>query len=645
MLDDVGVYATAADARGRAGDGIEAAAGATLMVVASVIQGSAGTGILVDGDGTTVALDQTAVVDSLDAGVWAQDGASVTVVDSTLQRNATSGVEAMNAGTHVDLEATAVLDSGSVGVGVQDGAEVSTTGCTVGPNASRGYAVQDGGHLIATGGTVQGNIEAGVYAAGGGTTVELTHTEVVDNLPGPDGASGRGICVQDGAVLSAAGSAVRRNTGVGVLAAGAGTRVDLVDTLVLDGSPGADREDGWGVDVQGGAALTATGCTVQGNTAAGVVAMDAGTTVDLVDTQVLDTLPGRDGAAGAAGVVATGGASVTATGCLLQANASNGVLADGPGTTVDLTDTQVLETCSDPEGNFGRGIAVQEGAALTSTNDTVQGNTEIGVYASGDGTTVDLAGSSVIGTRKGRNTGLAVGIAVQTGARIHASDSVVSDTSGPGVYVAGGGLAEVDHTELGGNAFAGVLLTDGAAALASCAISDSSPDAEWGGGFGVYVHDRGGRSDLSVEDSTIGPHDYAAIWFDGPGAYDIEGNILSGGEGLEQGSATLHGNAIFAENGVVAWNGATGLRLTDNAFSGATGIAVLLDGSSAGLDGNSWSANGADVRQQACEGAVPLTDAEPDWDPGWAVCPVGNVLVAYDVEFTSLFLRTSETAE
>jgi hypothetical protein len=96
---------------------------------------------------------------------------------------------------------------------------------------------------------------------------------------------------------------------------------------------------------------------------------------------------------------------------------------------------------------------------------------------------------------------------------------------------------------------------------------------------------------------------------------------------------------------VTAWNRRTGLNLVHNAFEGTSEIAVLLDASSATLDGNTWSGDGVDVWQQRCDETTGLTESEPDFDGGWEVCPDGNVLTAYDLELTSLYLAAVETEE
>ena len=138
------------------------------------------------------------------------------------------------------------------------------------------------------------------------------------------------------------------------------------------------------------------------------------------------------------------------------------------------------------------------------------------------------------------------------------------------------------------------------------------------------------------------------------------GKRHGGSDGVAQGGSTLHGNAVFAENGVAAWDGTTGLLLSDNLFTSASAIGVLLDDSSAGMDRNEWSGNAVGLRQQACNGpdhvagpnddglvddVAPLTEADTLGAPSAQVCPASNVLIAYDLAFTTLFLPEIETEE
>ena len=297
------------------------------------------------------------------------------------------------------------------------------------------------------------------------------------------------------------------------------------------------------------------------------------------------------------------------------------------------------------DGTWGGGIGAQSGATLTATGCTLQGCVERTVYASDEGTTVTLIDSEVLDTARGRVTGFALGVVVQFGALISLSDSLIAGTEGPGVYVVGGGQASLLRSEAASNRFAGIVVLDGSVLVTSSTILDTLPDDEFGGGFGVYALAADGPPALTLTDTTIGTQPYAAIWLDGPGAYDIQGNTLSGGAGVLRGGALTHGNAVFAENGVLAWDGASGLHLEGNSIGSGSGISVLLDASSATLEGNLWSDDGADLRQQRCDGITVLTEDDVDDVPNSEICPVGNVLTAYELILPSLYLAVSATAE
>ena len=629
-LDGVGVYDTLPDAHGEFGRGINAQDGASLTATRCTVQGNTDVGVFAGGAGTTVALADTRVLDTSPGpdgtggrGIGVEDGASLTATGCTVQGNAEVGVFVARIGSTVDLVDTAVLDTlpradgtGGAGVEVGEGAALTATRCTVERNAA-----------------------AGVVAGDAGTTVDLVSTSVLDTVPSAEGDS-RGILAEDGAALTATACTIQGNHGVGVDAQDAGTTVALVDTAVLDTSAPTNGTTGCGISINGAASLTTINCTIQGNAQMGVFASGAGTSVNLMETGVIDTSPSPDGT-GDRGIGVQDGAALVATGCTIQGNTGAGVFAANPGTTVELTDTEILDTLQIRSGNLGRGIDLQDGARLIATACTLQGNTEGGVLAMGAHTSVDLVDTAVLGTRRGRVTGFAIGVGAAGGAVLHAVGCDVSETEGPGLYVASGGQIRVEGTVVTGNLFAGAVILDGDMTLADSAITGTLPDAEWGGGLGVYATGYFGRATLALADSTVGPHDYAAVWLDGQGSYDLERNLLSGSDGVDRDGWILHGNAVFAERGVTAWDGASGLRLSGNTFDGASEVAVLLDGAASDLDGNLFSGNGVDLRQQRCSGIVALTEVDPDWE----ICPDGDLLTAYDLVFTSLYLPEVEPLE
>ena len=162
--------------------------------------------------------------------------------------------------------------------------------------------------------------------------------------------------------------------------------------------------------------------------------------------------------------------------------------------------------------------------------------------------------------------------------------------------------------------------------------------------MGLYASDLFGAATVTMADSTIGPHAYAAVWLDGDGIYDLTGNTLYGGAGIAFGDTFLHGNALFAQGGVSAWNGVTGLRLVQNTFQDAAEIAVFLHDASATLDQNVWANNGLSLRQQRCAD-VPEVIGDDLLGLDVELCPPENRLIAYDFGLTTLYLPEIETDE
>ncbi len=529
---------------------------------------------------------------------------------------------------------------------------------------------------------LRANIGVGVLAWGG--TAAIEDVGVYDTLPDDYGDYGRGIIAQGGGLVSAIGCTVERNTEIGVIASDEGSRIDLVDSLVLDTAPPTHGEGGAGVVVQAGAALTMSGCAVRGNTRGGVVVGQAGSEILLEDSEISDN---------GSGVSGQYGSQMTVRGCAIEGNAVVGVDVRDPGTSALLETTEVLDTRPDEDGRYGRGVQVAGGAELIATDSTLRGNTEMGIYvveddsratltrcdvlearpgAAGDdglgvwverggrldcedcliegntnigvfvanaGTVVSLVDTRVLATRLGRVIGVGAGVLAQDDALFQQEGGEISGTSGVGIGIVSGARAELNSTVLAGNTFAGVVVLRGTVVLVGSEIRDTQPSASAGGGLGVYANGEFGAPTVTLRDSTIGPHPYAAVWLDGTGVYDLDGDILSGSGGVLLQGWPAHGNAVFAHHGVGAWDGTTGLRIANSSFTDAAMVSVVLDGAGAALEGNSWSGNTLDVLQQRCTaGTVPLSDEMLQGVPAWQRCPDGNRLFDDSVHFDTFYL-------
>ena len=712
FLQEVAVRETLPLPDGTAGRGIEVNSGARLEASACAIEGNSEVGMLVSDPGTEVVLESVALRDTqplsdgtAGRGIAVQDGARLEASHCLVERNGEIGVFVSAEGTEAWLHDVEVRDTRPVAEGTGGG----------------GIQAQLGARLVATSVLVEGNADVGIVAGGEGTDVTLLNVEVRDTQPLPDGTSGRGIDVIEGARLEASTCLVEGNTEVGILAGGDGAEVKLVDVVVRgthplpDGTTGAgivlfgparlyatsclvegnadtgivvylrgaeaflqdvevrdtqpqpDGMFGRGITVQEGARLEATSCVVEGNSDTGIVLFDEGTEVFLQGVEVRGT-QAPDGTVGG-GISAQNGARLEATSCLIEGNSGIGlnvntasveatscvvdgnegigVLIHGAGTEVVLLDSEVRGTLSLPDGTFGWGMEVGSGSHLNAQSCLLDGNAGAGITAVGAGTEVILHDVELWETRRPSEETVGVGLTSQDGANVTASELLVANTDGLGLFATLGGTLTCGDCVVQDNAFAGALAwASGSLFLSNTTIARTLPDANEGGGVGIFVADEGGACALSIDNTTIEDQPYAAVWLDGDGSYSIRNSTLVGGYGMEleypDGTTTLqHGDAIVVTGGVTAWDGTNGLLLEGNDIQEAVRAGVLLDASSAFLTTNSFTDNAADLIWQDCEGVV-----EPAGLDDVAVvdnCPTFNHHIA-PLEF-NLYLEEMEPLE
>ncbi len=573
---------------------------------------------------------ETLTLDSSHAGTRVEGRCRAMVtIDASVGDSGTPGVTIDGRYGAVELSGLELVGSTYVGILIESG-QVRLVDMGVSESAHVGIGIFMGSSpapssLEIEGGELTGNVGAGLVAYDSGVRVVLVDTTVTETSPPETGAETYGIQVRDGATLSAQHCELVANTGVGLLGAGAGTRVELTDTTIRDTQPDSSGWDGMGVQVLEEAALSAERCVLADNASVGLFAHGAGTEATLQDCSILDTHP--DIAGWGYGVEAYGGVTLTARHCELAGNLSLGIAVSGYGTEVSLEDTVIRDTLPDGTGDRGYGIGVQHGASLSATRCALVGNTGVGLQAHGAGTHVELLDSTITGTRAGTGPrgAAAEGIAAQQGAWVTATELQVLGTEGPGLYAAAEG-ARIGCTDcsLQDNRFAGaVAFHDGALEIRSSAISGNLESADLGGGVGIFAAHQPPLEppSLLVIDSVISNNPVAGVWLAGEGAYELHGNSFSGAIGLAHGAGTRCGDGVYAR-GVWASSGGSGLALTGNEFTRNVGAGLLLDDASAAHDGNAWFANEPDllIQGEACLlpieawADVPSSEICPEWD-------------------------------
>jgi len=686
-LRETAIERTQPDETGEGGYGIEVNDGASLDAEACQVRDNTTLGVLAYDSGTSVTLRETSIEDTLPDedglfgyGINVQAGASLVAEGCQVRRSSTVGALVLDEGTSVTLRETVIEDSlpdesgmGGYGIFVWRGASLDAEGCQIAGNGSvgllafdsgtsvtlqetsiedtqpdakgeSGYGIEvhSGANLDAQGCQIRGNTGEGVLAFDSGTSVSLRETAIADTQPRENGEGGYGIFLYDGASLEAEDCEVGGNTGLGVLALDSGTSVSLLGTSIEGTHPSETGLFGYGIQVEGGASLDAEGCQVEGNTGLGLVALDSGTSVSLRETSIEGTLPDQNGEVGC-GVAVWAGASLDAQGCQVVENSSAGVVAIDSGTSVRLRETIIEDTQPDQNGVHGYGIMVRDGASLDAEGCEVAGNTGAGVVGSGVGTSVTLLDSSFDSTKAGEIQTVGIGVIGEGSASVVATGIEVCSNEGPGLHaVHPDSLLACSGCVIRGNQFAGAVVAfDASLQLAESLIEGTAEQENLGGGVGIYAEPwLGGPAILSVYDTTIQDNAVSGVHLAGQGSYALSGNTIHGGEGWSRESLSKCGDAVYAGDGVTAWDGSWGLLLEGNELLDGLGAGLLLNNASASLSGNSYADNAVDLVSQGADCATPPEGYEEEAIGSAELCPAYDYATCGD-EF-ALYLTLEE---
>jgi len=623
-------------------------------------------GVILQGDDTSsvVALDGRARVELAHLTVagglrpLAVSRGTLALEEVTVRDGLEMGIVAAGSRAEVELDRVAVLDTRQLdgrygrGVDIEVGATLAADGLTLSGNhdvslflvdgavatlsdvevqdtrplsareGGRGVEVGLGASLDATRLRVDGSGDVALFAYGLATEVVLVESELVGTAPLEVGREVYGAQIVEGAFVSMTGGRVAENGGAGLLVDGAASLAILDGVEVSDNVSGSLDDPGGGVAVQAGADATLRGLSFERNAGLAVALRDPDSVIDGEDLVIRDTRIGPDGVGGEALYAAEG--TLRATRVEVSDGQEHAVYAR-VGARVELEELQVDGTWTDEDARYGRGVNIQEQAVATCTGCILLGSHDVGVIADGPGTSVELWDSTVSGTRNASDTRSALGVAAQDGARVSGDGLVVADTEGPGLYAVTDAEIDCRGCTLQANGFANALVLDGWLRLTDTTLDGAMGDASSGGGVGVYADAAWGWPRVFLTDVSASGNRYAALWFAGNGHYEVRGGSFEGGEGSRVGRATLHGNAVYAAEGVLPWDGELGLLLEGTELAGSR-VAVLLHGASGTLEEVAYEANGVDVQQQACDGAPAPVGAESA--PTYSACPAVWDLVA-----------------
>lgn len=471
------------------------------------------------------------------------------------------------------------------------------------------------GIMANLGGWVQGdtvrlelNHGAGAFASGEGSVVSLATASVYQTQPQADGTDGVGLFAQQGGSVDCSSCFLWGNHHAGVLAIADAT-VGLSDSLIED-------TQGVGVAVMEGGRAELERCTVRRSAGLGIHATGAGSSVELVGTEVTDTLPNDEGAFGR-GVSVQEGARASLEGCEVLRNPEVGVAVTGRGSELVVVDSLVADTLGKADGAAGFGVyAVSDASASLSRTD-VTGNLMAGVLSAW-GAVTSLEDVQIIGTLRTARYNTAIGVGAN-GGTVEADGLLVSDTGGPGLFVVLGGEMHCTGCVVDQSTFSDAVVYMGSLELVESSLHGAAPDPSEGGGLGVYANDLWGLPEVMVDSSEV-RGEVAGLWLEGEGSYVITDSILHGGAGQDSGAGwAFHGDAVVARDGVTQRAGEEGLSIERTRLADAGGSGLFLHQASATLRDCEFADNQTDLVWQHTDGVlspqVDITDLDALMDP------------------------------
>jgi parallel beta-helix repeat protein len=293
---------------------------------------------------------------------------------------------------------------------------------------------------------VEGNTEAGIVFVNSSGTI--SGNEVRDTMPNGQGKYGRGIAVQDSEQVVVEANIVEGNTEGGI---------------VFDTASG-----------------TISGNTVRDNFNRGINIQDS------EQVSVSDNIVERNIKVG----ILFSSASGSISGNIVEGNTEQGIyLRHASGT---ISENEVRDTDPNEQGQYGRGIAVQDCEQIVVEDNIVEGNSETGLF-------FDTASGTISGNEVRDN--VMRGINVQNSEQVLVSDNIVE-----------------------GNTDSGIGFFNSIGTISGNEVRDTGPDEQGEFGRGISILD---TEHVSVLDNIVEGNSEVGICFDNS-AGTISGNEVRG---------------------------------------------------------------------------------------------------------------------
>ncbi len=380
--------------------------------------------VLAEGSGASLDLRGVTVREGAGA-VVARDGAALTLRAVRVESAREFGVGALGAGARITLDDVAIVAP------------------RVAPTTAKAHGVVVGRQASAdlTRVVIEGARGYGLDASGVGTRVDARDLWITDTSAGRNDAGvayGASVAATSGARVTVERASLRRSTVMGAVA-GEGASLTLASVTLEDTRPamGADGESyGMGLVALARSTVDLRDVALVDNYYSGLLASG---TVTLRGVLVRGTREPRStlrAVSPSAGVTVLGGGRVVAEGLRCQANQGIGIRVEGLDSRLDATDLVLSGTRPFSDGTSGYGLLVRSDARATVARSLVDDNRAAGVVANGPGALLVMTDTIVRGTLAGppgRGRVTAVGAAAQDSGRIEATRVRFVDGFGTGI--------------------------------------------------------------------------------------------------------------------------------------------------------------------------------------------------------------------
>jgi hypothetical protein len=244
------------------------------------------------------------------------------------------------------------------------------------------------------------------------------------------------------------------------------------------------------------------------------------------DLRIDDTQPDPDGEFGR-GIYLTDGARLSLDGASLSGNRRTGILMLDAGTTIDAENLVISATQPNASDQlFGRGLDIEDGASGTLRRAVLRGAHDAGIYISGNGTRMEAEALVVEDTQPlASNGGFGRGIAVSDGGQLTLRGAMVRRNRLAGILVTGQGSAlTARYLQVEATLPQEVDLAGGAGLVAAGGANASISDAVFRDNLesGIALYDAGTeflveRTLVQGTNPSAGPEPYASGFYVGAG--------------------------------------------------------------------------------------------------------------------------------